>query len=498
MASSISLRSPLGQSIPLTVTSSMAPPVLLFASFAFFIFYQSASATAAITLHLRPLASRIRTSISDQWEEVEVLASLATSSVARAHQLKRPKKVDLSPSNAAAAASAASHPVNLLLSSHSFGGYTVDLSFGTPPQTMTFLLDTGSSLVWSPCTAHYKCSRCNFPDIDPTKIPTFIPRASSSSRLIGCRNPKCQLLFGPTVTSQCPSCGPTSRNCSQICPVYMIQYGSGSTGGILVSDTISLPGQTVPSFLLGCSVFSSAQPTGIAGFGRGAESLPAQLGLRKFSYCLLSRKFDDTSETSSLVLDMDSGKSSSGLSYTPFRQNPSGSAAAFSEYYYVGLRKILVGGKTVKVPYRYLAPGTDGAGGTIVDSGTTFTFMEQPIFEAVAKEFNQQMGNYRRAKDVESRSGLTPCYNVSGRSHLGLPELVLQFKGGAIMALPPENYFAVLGSGVVCLTIVSDSMTLSGVSGGPAIVLGSFQQQNYYMEYDLHNGRLGFRKDSCK
>ncbi|KAK4772913.1 hypothetical protein SAY87_027932 [Trapa incisa] len=479
------------------------PPVLIFTSFFFFfffIFYQSAPASslsssepgATITLHLRPLTSRNLPSISDQWDEAVVLASFAASSLARAHHLKRPKKVNLSSSTAS------SQSVNLPLSSHVFGGYTVDLSFGTPPQTMTFLLDTGSSLVWSPCTAHYKCSRCNFPHVGPTKILTFIPRASSTSRLIGCRNPKCQLLFGPTVTSQCPSCGPTSKNCSQICPVYMIQYGSGSTGGLLMSDNLCLPDQTVPNFLFGCSVFSSTQPTGIAGFGRGPESLPAQLGLRKFSYCLLSRKFDDTAETGVLVLDLGSDQKSSDLSYTPFRHNPDISAAAFSEYYYIGLRKILVGGKTVKVPYRYLVPGAEGAGGTIVDSGTTFTFMVPPVFEAVVQEFDRQMGNYSRAKDVEIRSGLRPCYNVSGRSHVGLPALVLLFKGGARMALPPENYFALLRSEVACLTIVSDNVVVSGASGGPSIVLGSFQQQNYYVEYDLKNGRLGFKRQSCK
>jgi len=44
-------------------------------------------------------------------------------------------------------------------------------------------------------------------------------------------------------------------------------------------------------------------PSGLAGFGRGAPSVPAQLGLSKFSYCLLSRRFDDYLPVSgSLVL----------------------------------------------------------------------------------------------------------------------------------------------------------------------------------------------------
>ncbi|KAK4798852.1 hypothetical protein SAY86_031178 [Trapa natans] len=448
---------------------------------------------STITLHLRPLAAH-RPS-PDQWEEVEALADLSASSLARARHLKRPKKANFSSSFTASAADDSS-PVDLPLSSHSYGGYTVDLSFGTPPQTMTFVMDTGSSLVWSPCTSHYKCSRCSFPTVNPSNLSVFIPRASSSSKIIGCRNPKCQWIFGRDIASQCPT--------SQVCPPYILQYGSGSTGGLLLSESLDLPGRTVPNFLLGCSVFSSAQPAGIAGFGRGSQSLPAQLRIKRFSHCLLSRNFDDSPQTSNLVLNtVSGGRKTKGLSYTPFRENPS-SPAAFSEYYYVGLRKITVGGKAVKVPHHYLVPESEGNGGTIVDSGTTFTFMERPIFEAVAKEFDRQMGSHRRAVEVERRSGLRPCYDVSDRSpdgSLELPELVFYFKGGAKMALPGENYFALLKSGVICLTIISDSVMVGPDArggGGPAVVLGSFQQQNYQVEYDLENNRLGFMRQICR
>ncbi|PKI48256.1 probable aspartyl protease At4g16563 [Punica granatum] len=471
----------------------MAPlPLLLFPILFFVLLAASAPSSfsklnSTVTLHLRPLAAHVPP-ISDQ------LASLAASSLARVHHLKRPAKVNSS-------TTATSLAVKLPLSPHSYGGYTVELSIGTPPQTLTFIMDTGSSLVWSPCTSRYKCSRCTFPKVDPAKIPAFIPRVSSSSKLIGCRNPKCGWIFGPDVSSQCQGCGPGSKNCSQAqaCPVYIIQYGSGSTGGLLLSETLTLPGQKVPNFLVGCSVFSSAQPAGIAGFGRGRESLPVQLGASKFSYCLLSRKFDDTTASSNLVLETGSEPKSRGVSYTPFRKNPGlGGSAAFSEYYYVGLRKIIVGGKSVKIPYRYLVPGSDGAGGTIVDSGTTFTFMERPVFEAVAKEFGRQMRNYSRAKVAETQSGLGLCYDMSGKSSIGVPELVFHFKGGAKMALPLENYFVLVKSRVMCLAIITDNVVGPEVSGGPAIVLGSFQQQNHHVEYDLANDRFGFRRQSCK
>lgn len=227
------------------------------------------------------------------------------------------------------------------------------------------------------------------------------------------------------------------------------------------------------------------------------------MGLTKFSYCLISRRFDDGPESSDLVLH--SGSSSDdeddngGISYTPFQKNPGASNTAYREYYYLALRKIVVGGKHVKIPYKYLVPGSDDNGGTIVDSGSTFTFMERPVFEAVADAFAAQMVKYTRAKDIENRTGLMPCFDISKEKSVEFPELVFQFKGGAKMALPLSNYFSlVTSSGVVCLTIVTDGVVGPDMAVGPAVILGSFQQQNFYVEYDLENERFGFRKQICK
>lgn len=187
------------------------------------------------------------------------------------------------------------------------------------------------------------------------------------------------------------------------------------------------------------------------------------------------------------------------ISYTPFLKNPSNSSSAFREYYYVLLRKVTVGGKRVKIPYKYLVPGPNGNGGTIVDSGSTFTFMEKPVYEAVTEEFVKQMGSYRRVKEIENQTGLKPCFDISREKTVNFPELVFHFKGGAKMALPFPNYFALVSSsGIVCLTVVTNGAVGPEFSAGPAVILGSFQQQNFYVEYDLKNERFGFRRQSCK
>ncbi|MED6134376.1 hypothetical protein PIB30_036526 [Stylosanthes scabra] len=413
----------------------------------------------------------------------------AYASITRAHHLKHHKaKKGLSPSI-----------IKTLVHPKSYGGYSIDLKFGTPPQTLSFILDTGSSLVWLPCSSHYLCSKCNLDDT--TKISTFIPKKSSTSKLIGCKSPKCAWIFGGNIG--CQNCQGKQSNCSQVCPAYTIQYGLGSTAGFLLSENLNFPKKIVPNFLVGCSILSAYQPAGIVGLGRGPESLPRQMNLKKFSYCLLSHHFDDSRETSNLVLHGSAAAGKTiGVSYTPFDKNPAGENTAFETYYYIPIRKVIVGEKHVKIPANLLEPDSAGNGGSIVDSGTTFTFMEKPIFDAVAREIENQV-KLTRNRVVEKRLGLSPCFTVVANNKTSsFPSLTLQFRGGAKMTLPLANYFSFDGakSDVACFTIVSDEGfgETSSAARGPAIILGNYQQQNFYVEYDLENEKFGFRRQNCK
>ncbi|KAL5710430.1 hypothetical protein ACHQM5_020991 [Ranunculus cassubicifolius] len=444
------------------------------------LFYPSISATqSTITLSLNHLTQN---PFPDPWQ---TLTHFASASLSRAKHIKNPKTKELSKTP---------------LFPQSYGAYSVSLSFGTPPQTIPFVMDTGSVLVWFPCTQRYLCKNCTSQNPN-TKTPTFLPKMSSSVKLIGCRNPKCSWIHDSDVQSRCTDCEANSTICSQICPPYLVIYGFASTGGILISETLDLVEKKVPNFAVGCSLFASGAPSGIAGFGRGSVSLPSQLGLKKFSYCLVSHRFDDSTQSSPLVLTGGSDTSdtkTAGVSYTPFVKNPVTGKPAFKVYYYVGLKKITVGNKAVKIPYSYLSQGSDGNGGTIVDSGSTFTFMESRVFELVAREVEKQT-TYKRVTEVEALTGLRPCFDLSTAKSILLPKLTLHFKGGADMELPLTNYFSLFGpNGVACMTIVTDGVIRTNFSGGPAVILGNFQMQNFFVEYDLDNQRFGFRQQICK
>ncbi|KAJ6677029.1 ASPARTYL PROTEASES [Salix viminalis] len=149
----------------------------------------------------------------------------------------------------------------------------------------------------------------------------------------------------------------------------------------------------------------------------------------------------------SLVLDierLDYGKKTNALVYTPFVKNPKvEDKSSFSVYYYLGLRRITIGGHHVKMPYKYLSPGEDGNGGVIIDSATTFTFIAREAFEPLSDEFIRQITDYKRIKEFEDVTGLGPCFNVSDAKTVSFPELRLYFKGGAGVALPVEKLFRI-------------------------------------------------------
>ncbi|KAJ1695869.1 hypothetical protein LUZ63_012567 [Rhynchospora breviuscula] len=428
------------------------------------------SSSIGLSLHLHSLPLSYHSS--------HPLLPLSVSSLLRATILKNPNSTSpsLSP-----------------LFPHSYGGYSLSLSLGSPPRSFSFLFDTASHLSWLPCSHSFRCLHC-LPS--PSPPPLYFPNSSLSSRLVGCRNPSCYWIHP---SHSCPHNSTISN--ATLCSPYLLVYGSGSTGGLLMLDNLNLPGRTLPNFVFGCSLFSDRQPpAGLAGFGRGSPSVPSQLGVTHFAYCLVSRKFDDDSAISgSLFLGGSANVplASKDLQFIPFLRNPTKSLP-FSVYYYVALRKITVGGKKVQLQTKALYPGHTGDGGTIIDSGTTFTYMEPTSFHSLVDTLTQVIGGrYNRSALIESHTGLKPCFSLPTKTpQLELPQLVFHFKGSAAMKLPVENYFVVADAEAVCLAFVTDGTAGRGASG-PGIIIGSFQQQNYYMLYDLAGERVGFRQQNC-
>ncbi|KAJ1258523.1 hypothetical protein BS78_10G082000 [Paspalum vaginatum] len=169
--------------------------------------------------------------------------------------------------------------------------YLIHFAIGTPrPQHVALTLDTGSDVVWTQCQPCYVCFDQPFPVFDPS--------ASSTIREVGCGEPLCGASYGFTISA----CYMKSYQC-----FYLESYGDGSvTAGFMRRDTFTFKAAdgkgapvAVPDLAFGCGEFNNglftSNESGIAGFGRGPQSLPSQLKVGKFSYCFTDMFKEKTS-----------------------------------------------------------------------------------------------------------------------------------------------------------------------------------------------------------
>lgn len=141
----------------------------------------------------------------------------------------------------------------------------------------------------------------------------------------------------------------------------------------------------------------------------------------------------------------------------------------------------------------------------MVDSGTTFTMLPQEFYNSVVTEFDNRVGSvYKRAGEVEDQTGLGPCYFMdSGKlSSSNVPQILLHFGGNSSVAMPTRNYFYEFLYGgdkakakrkVGCMML----MNAGDEAGGPAGILGNYQQQGFEVVYDLEKRRVGFARRKC-
>ncbi|CAL4930704.1 unnamed protein product [Urochloa decumbens] len=358
--------------------------------------------------------------------------------------------------------------------------YLISFGIGTPPQAVQPTLDTGSDLVWTQCQP---CPSCY-----AQSLPYYDPRLSATSAYLPCDGPACRQL-------DLSSCG--ARNWGNGTCVYTYSYGDrASTNGLLETDTFTFDGgdtaTAVPGLAFGCGLFnnngaasSNATGTGIAGFGRGALSLPSQLKVDNFSYCFT----DITGSTPSPVLlglpaNLYGGAAT--VQTTPLIQSP----GAVQTFYYLSLLSITVGSTKLPVPESAFAVARNGSGGTIIDSGTSVTMLPPLAYGLLHDAFVAQV-------DLPVTNDEPLCFAVSGKKKKEkkqkeeVPKLVLEFEG-ATLDLPRENYVFEIedgGQNNMCIAAMS--------SGGGMTIIGNYQQQNLHVLYDLAGNKLSFVPAHC-
>lgn len=367
------------------------------------------------------------------------------------------------------------------------GEYFMDVFIGTPPRHFSLILDTGSDLNWIQCLP---CNDCFEQNGSP-----YNPQESTSYRNITCNDPRCKLVSPLDPPRPC-------REENQSCP-YFYWYGDGSntTGDFaLETFTVNLTSPTgesefkkVENVMFGCGhwnrgLFHGA--AGLLGLGRGPLSFSSQLQSvygHTFSYCLVDRN-SDISISSKLIFGEDTIlMNHPNLNFTSF---VSGKDNLVDTFYYVQIKGIMVGGDLLDIPVGTWKLSEEGAGGTIIDTGTTLSYFAEPAYSIIKDAFVQKIKG-KGYPVVNDFPVLEPCYNVTGVKKVELPQFSILFEDGAVWDFPVENYFIRLDpDDIFCLAIL-------GTPRSSLSILGNYQQQNFHIMYDTKKSRLGFAPMRC-
>ncbi|KAG8486668.1 hypothetical protein CXB51_020045 [Gossypium anomalum] len=396
--------------------------------------------------------------------------------------------------------------------------YTLSFTLGSPPSpTISLYLDTGSDVVWLPCSP-FECILCE------SKAPPLSPplNLSASATAVPCKSSACSAAHSSLPSSdlcamaRCPLDAIETSDCNSFpCPPFYYAYGDGSLIARLYKDSLTLPNcLSVQNFTFGCARTTLAEPVGVAGFGFGRLSLPAQLSSvspqlgNRFSYCLVSHSFDSEKvrRPSPLILGRNEEKEKQfgneivEFVYTDMLHNPK-----HPYFYSVGLEGISVGKRNIPAPENLKKVDRRGSGGMVVDSGTTFTMLPSNLYDSVVNEFDHRVGRFNeRASAVEETTGLGPCYYYDKVAKV--PVISLHFVGnGSRVVLPRRNYFYEFldgGDGIGKKRNVGCLMLMNGgdeeeLSGGPGATLGNYQQQGFEVVYDLEKRKIGFARRKC-
>ncbi|XP_040994277.1 aspartic proteinase PCS1-like [Juglans microcarpa x Juglans regia] len=371
------------------------------------------------------------------------------------------------------------------LSFHHNVTLTVSLTVGSPPQSVTMVLDTGSELSWLHCKK------------TPNISSIFNPLLSSSYSPIPCSSPLCTTR---TRTLLVPaSCDP-----NKLCHVTVSYADATSIEGNLASETLYLGNSSRPGTIFGCmdSGFSSnseedSKTTGLMGLNRGSLSFITQMGFPQFSYCI-----SGSDSSGVLLFGQESLTWLQPLNYTPLVQISDPLPYFDRVAYTVRLEGIKVSGKILALPKSVLVPDHTGAGQTMVDSGTQFTFLLGPAYTALKNEFIQQTKgilNLLEDTNFVFQGAMDLCYRVpSSRPTLPqLPAVTLMFEGAEMVVSGERLMYRVPGmmrggDCVYCFTFGN-----SDLLGIEAFLIGHHHQQNLWMEFDLAKSRVGLAEVRC-
>ncbi|KAM5577365.1 aspartic proteinase-like protein 1 [Rosa sericea] len=347
------------------------------------------------------------------------------------------------------------------------------IDIGTPNVSFLVALDTGSDLLWVPCD----CLQCaplsatHYSTLD-RDLNEYSPSGSNTSKHVSCSHELC-------------TAGPNCKGPKQPCP-YTIEYLSENTSssGLLVEDILHLlaGGNGVSNnsiqapVIIGCGMKQSGgyldgiAPDGLMGLGLGEVSVPsflAKAGLitNSFSMCV------DEEDSGRIFFGDQGPNTQQSTAFLPSNGN--------YETYIIGVEACCIGNSCLKqTSFRAL-----------VDSGTSFTFLPEEVYDKIAVEFDKRVN-----ATITSYEG-SPwkyCYNTSSQDLLKVPSVTLMFLANNSFVVHDPVFPIYDNQGVVgiCLAIQP--------ADGDIGTIGQNFMTGYRTVFDRENMKLGWSRSKCQ
>ncbi|KAI3889634.1 hypothetical protein MKX03_007656 [Papaver bracteatum] len=363
----------------------------------------------------------------------------------------------------------------------------VSLPIGTPPQTQEMVLDTGSQLSWIKCNKKFPPP----PKPKPNPSAAFDPSLSSSFSLLPCNHPVCKPRIPDfSIPTDCDQ----NLHCH-----YSYFYADGTLAeGNLVREKISLSSsQSTPPLILGCTR-ETRDSQGILGMNLGRLSFASQTKVTKFSYCVPPHHAPAKGPPSTGMFYLGDNPNSRGFQYLNLLTFGHGQSQRMPNLdpaaYTVGMVDVKIGGRKLNIPSSVFRPSPNGAGQTIIDSGSEYSYLVDEAYNKIKEEVLRLVGPRKWKKGYVYEGTLDLCFSgdvmAIGRS---IGDMVFVFDKGVEIVVSSDRVLSDVGNGVGCLGIGRSDML-----GIPSNIIGNFHQQNLWVEFDVVNRRVGFGKADCR
>ncbi|OMO74295.1 Peptidase A1 [Corchorus olitorius] len=349
-----------------------------------------------------------------------------------------------------------------------------------------YVIDINAPLSWRLCQKNPPSPVfCSAPQC--TQARSFLPGMCPEANNIWMKYGHCQCIVTP-VNPVAKSCAPERLTYNN----FMLSWTNGKnpTGDanlnkIYYSCAPTTLFKSLPEGVSGLAALSRAP------LAFSSQFTPAFVGMtKKFAICLPSA----TGNIAPGVTFFGNGPYYFGyymptqfdvskvLSYTPLLKKSN------SVEYYVGLKGISINGKASKLLPNAFAFDSRGNGGVKLSTIVPYTILRSDIYNTLLKDFYKATKNVPRVKNV-SPFGLCVKASSLGWTRIGLvaPTIELGLGNGVIWRIYGTNSMKEVGGDVACLAFVD-----GGKTAKEAAVIGAYQMENHFLEFDLAASRLGF------